>query len=228
VTLKVLLSSTALISSVLESLSEQRFRVECCSDRVPRRVLSSKTRRTKNQAALALRMAAQGLHRSQTFLGDYFRHMKARIGPPKGNDRSRSQAGPHRLSHGHHSSGIRHHRLPRTASASAPKANETPSPCPRTWFRPRREGGCSLGEPASASPAGNQYGVVVLPVEDFSVNGQPCLNCLCQPRGQAQRASKTISPICRKTDHGRQVVSATLRFMPPRHFEIQTNVPMEW
>ncbi len=47
------------------------------------KVLSSKTRPTKNRAALALRMAAQGLHRSQTFLGDYFRRMKARLGTPK-------------------------------------------------------------------------------------------------------------------------------------------------
>jgi transposase-like protein len=46
-------------------------------------VLSSKTRPTKNRAALALRLAAQALHRSQTFLGDYFRRMKARLGPPK-------------------------------------------------------------------------------------------------------------------------------------------------
>jgi len=45
-------------------------------------VLSSKTRPTKNRAALALRLAAQALHRSQTFLGDYFRRMKARLGPP--------------------------------------------------------------------------------------------------------------------------------------------------
>lgn len=47
------------------------------------RVLSSKTRPTKNRAALALRLAAQALHRSQTFLGDYFRRVKARFGPPK-------------------------------------------------------------------------------------------------------------------------------------------------
>ncbi|MBK7928954.1 MAG: IS110 family transposase [Bryobacterales bacterium] len=46
------------------------------------KVLSSKTRPTKNRAALALRLAAQALHRSQTFLGDYFRRMKARLGPP--------------------------------------------------------------------------------------------------------------------------------------------------
>jgi transposase len=46
-------------------------------------VLSSKTRPTKNRAALALRLAAHSLHKSQTFLGDYFRRMKARCGPPK-------------------------------------------------------------------------------------------------------------------------------------------------
>lgn len=46
-------------------------------------VLSSKTRPTKNRAALALRLAAQALHRSQTFLGEYFRRMKARLGAPK-------------------------------------------------------------------------------------------------------------------------------------------------
>lgn len=45
-------------------------------------VLSSKTRPTKNRAALALRLAAQALHKSQTFLGDYFRRMKARLGAP--------------------------------------------------------------------------------------------------------------------------------------------------
>lgn len=45
-------------------------------------VLSSRTRPTKNRTALALRLAAQALHRSQTFLGDYFRRMKARLGAP--------------------------------------------------------------------------------------------------------------------------------------------------
>jgi transposase len=47
------------------------------------RVLSAKTRPTKNRAALALRVAAQALHRSQTYLGDYFRRLKARLGTPK-------------------------------------------------------------------------------------------------------------------------------------------------
>lgn len=47
------------------------------------RVLSAKTRPTKNRAALALRVAAQALHRSQTFLGEHFRRLKARLGAPK-------------------------------------------------------------------------------------------------------------------------------------------------
>jgi transposase len=46
-------------------------------------ILSSTTRPTKNRLALAWRMAAQGLHRSQSFLGDYFRRMKSRMGTPK-------------------------------------------------------------------------------------------------------------------------------------------------
>jgi transposase len=46
-------------------------------------VLSSRTRPTKNRAALALRMGAQGLHRSQSYLGDYFRRLRARMGTPK-------------------------------------------------------------------------------------------------------------------------------------------------
>jgi hypothetical protein len=47
------------------------------------RVLSSRSCPTKNCAALALRVAAQSLHRSDGFLGDYFRRMKARMGTPK-------------------------------------------------------------------------------------------------------------------------------------------------
>jgi transposase len=47
------------------------------------KVLSSRTGPTKNRAALALRMAAQSLHRSETFLGEHFRRMRARLGAPK-------------------------------------------------------------------------------------------------------------------------------------------------
>jgi len=47
------------------------------------KVLSSKTGPTKNRAALALRRAAQGLHHSQTFLGEHYRRLRARLGAPK-------------------------------------------------------------------------------------------------------------------------------------------------
>lgn len=47
------------------------------------RVISSSTGRTKNRASQALRMGAQSLFRSQTFLGDYLRRMKAKSGAPK-------------------------------------------------------------------------------------------------------------------------------------------------
>jgi hypothetical protein len=36
-------------------------------------------------------------------------------------------------------------------------------------------------------------GTVVLPVEKFSAIGQQCLNCLCQPKGQALRANITMT-----------------------------------
>ena len=46
-------------------------------------VLSYRTRPTKNRAARALGMGAQSLHHGQSFLGDYFRRLKARMGTPK-------------------------------------------------------------------------------------------------------------------------------------------------
>jgi hypothetical protein len=55
-------------------------------------VLSSRTRPTKNRAAFALRVATQALNRSDTFLGDDFRRMKARMGIPKA-----MTATPHKL-----------------------------------------------------------------------------------------------------------------------------------
>jgi transposase len=44
------------------------------------KILSSRTRRSGNRAAAALRMAAQSLNRSQSALGAYLRRMKARLG----------------------------------------------------------------------------------------------------------------------------------------------------
>lgn len=47
------------------------------------KVLSVKTRHVNNRAALAFRMAANALFRSQSALGDFFRRMRAKLGAPK-------------------------------------------------------------------------------------------------------------------------------------------------
>ena len=47
------------------------------------KVLSVKTRRVKNRAALALRMSAQAVQSSRTALGGYYRRMRAKLGGPK-------------------------------------------------------------------------------------------------------------------------------------------------
>jgi transposase len=45
--------------------------------------ISGRTKPCANRAAAALRLAANGLHRSQTALGGFLRRMKARLGAPK-------------------------------------------------------------------------------------------------------------------------------------------------
>jgi transposase len=47
------------------------------------KVLSSHTRPGKNRVSQALRIASQSLWNSQSYLGDYFRRMRARHGAPK-------------------------------------------------------------------------------------------------------------------------------------------------
>jgi transposase len=46
------------------------------------KILSVSTRHVVSRLAIALRMAAQSLHRSQSYLGEYFRRMRARLGTP--------------------------------------------------------------------------------------------------------------------------------------------------
>jgi transposase len=46
------------------------------------KVLNSRTRRSKNRVAAALRMAAQSLERTRTALGAFYRRMKIRLGAP--------------------------------------------------------------------------------------------------------------------------------------------------
>jgi len=47
------------------------------------KILSTETRHVNNRAALAFRMAANALFRSQSPLGDFFRRMRAKLGAPK-------------------------------------------------------------------------------------------------------------------------------------------------
>jgi transposase len=47
------------------------------------KILRSKTKKSKNRAALALRQAASGLHHSDSALGAYYRRMRTRLGAPK-------------------------------------------------------------------------------------------------------------------------------------------------
>ena len=47
------------------------------------KVLWRGTRKVRNRLALALRMAAQSLQRSQSALGEFYRRMRARLGAPK-------------------------------------------------------------------------------------------------------------------------------------------------
>ncbi len=47
------------------------------------RVLAAKTRRSKSRARKAFRMAANSLHNSNSFLGEFYRRLRARLGAPK-------------------------------------------------------------------------------------------------------------------------------------------------
>jgi transposase len=47
------------------------------------KLLSSRTRPVNNRTAKALRMAAQSLYRSQSWLGQFYRRMRAKLGAPK-------------------------------------------------------------------------------------------------------------------------------------------------
>ena len=49
------------------------------------RVLSSRTRQVVNRAATALRMAASGVAQTETWLGSFYRRMRARVGPAAAN-----------------------------------------------------------------------------------------------------------------------------------------------
>ncbi len=47
------------------------------------KVLSTKTRKSNSRVSLALRLAAQTLHKSQSYLGAFYRRMRSRLGAPQ-------------------------------------------------------------------------------------------------------------------------------------------------
>ena len=53
------------------------------NDKSGGKVLRSRTKKTKNRANLAFRLAAQSVRRSQSAVGAFYRRMKARHGPAK-------------------------------------------------------------------------------------------------------------------------------------------------
>jgi len=54
------------------------------NDKTGGKIIRSRTKKTQNRAAAALRMAAQSLAHSQSALGGYHRSMKAKLGKPEG------------------------------------------------------------------------------------------------------------------------------------------------
>ena len=66
------------------------------------KVLSAKTRRSANRVNRALRLAAQALERSTSYLGIFYRKMCAPLGKACWDHRHRPQTGTHHFSHGYH------------------------------------------------------------------------------------------------------------------------------
>ena len=53
------------------------------NDKSGGKILSVRTRKVNSRAALAFRLAANSLHNSKSWLGNYFRRMRAKLGAPK-------------------------------------------------------------------------------------------------------------------------------------------------
>jgi hypothetical protein len=113
------------------------------------KILSSRTRKVDNRLAAALRMAAESLCRDKSYLGQYYRRMRARR---TASDYHRGpQARADHLPPGHHRRGIqrrtlRAHRsqewreIPAAVGATGSQIGLHPGP-----GNPHRGGGCFLG-----------------------------------------------------------------------------------
>ena len=63
------------------------------------KILSSRTKKTKNRATAALRISAQTLHRSDSALGAFYRRKRAQHGPAKAVTATAPQVGSYYLLH---------------------------------------------------------------------------------------------------------------------------------
>ena len=114
------------------------------------KILSSRTRKVDHRLAAALRMAAESLCRDKSYLGQYYRRMRARLGGPQAITAA-AQARADHLPPGHHRRGIqrrtlRAHRsqewreIPAAVGATGSQIGLHPGP-----GNPHRGGGCFLG-----------------------------------------------------------------------------------
>jgi len=85
-TAQVLFSEVGCDFSAFRSASAFASWLALCPDnrKSGGKILRSRTRKRKNRVAIALRMAAQGLLRSQSALGDFCRRMRAKLGSAEG------------------------------------------------------------------------------------------------------------------------------------------------
>jgi transposase len=85
-------------------------------------ILSARTRKVTNRLTLALRMSALALHRSQSYLGQYFRRMRSRLGTSAAVTAAAPQARAHSVPSHHHTTSFRRERVRpdrRTCSSQA-------------------------------------------------------------------------------------------------------------
>jgi len=123
------------------------------------KVLSVKTRRVKNRAALALRMSAQAVQGSRAGIGGYYRRMRAKLGGPKA-----ITATAHKLV------SVRQAR----SQSSRPHAEATARAGRRTRLPTGSRNRCSLGDLPVVLPRSRMLPDCLI---EFVPNERTCVPC---------------------------------------------------
>ena len=90
------------------------------------KVLRRGTRQVLNRAAIALRLAASTLLRSQSYLGAQYRRLRSKLGAPKAITAMAHRLGPTRLSHAQVRSALRRQRYGILRTTKPPTTNRVP------------------------------------------------------------------------------------------------------